>query len=130
MSFVDKLFRWKKKPFRTEAARVTKEPKVTKVDEPRGTGKYAHVLLRPHTSEKAVGLAALNQYVFEVNPAVKKQEVDAAIRDLYGVAPLSVNMVNMQGKAVRFGRATGATKGWKKAIITLPPGKTIDVYKK
>lgn len=134
MSFIDKLFRWKKKPFKPAQISASQKlqsgkEKMDKV-EARGTGKYAHVLVRPHTSEKAVALGALNQYVFEVATQATKHEVASAIRDLYGVTPAAVNLINVRGKQTRFGRTQGETKAWKKAIITLPEGKTIDVYKK
>lgn len=135
MAFLDKLFRWKKKPFSAkggsayggkEAAKVTEDRAVAE----RGTGQYAHVLVRPHTSEQAVALGALNQYVFEIAVGATKHEVASAIRDLYGVIPEAVNIMNVGGKQIRFGRTQGRTKGWRKAIVTLPEGKTIDVYKK
>lgn len=138
MSFLDKVFRWKKKPFgeggkpaQTSAPQKFQSGK-DKMDkaESHGTGKYAHVLLRPHTSEKAVSQGAQNQYVFEVAPQSSKDQVVSAIGDLYGIVPEQVNIVNMGGKQTRFGKTQGATKSWKKAIITLPSGKTIDVYKK
>ena len=135
MSFIDKLFRWKKKPFKSahpplrEGGDQSGKEKIDKI-ESHGTGKYAHVLLRPHTSEKAVSLGVLNQYVFEVAPQTTKQEITFAIFDLYGVTPEAVNLINISGKQIRFGRSQGKTKAWKKAIVTLPEGKTIDVYKK
>lgn len=132
MSFLDKVFRWKKKPFKSahpsKADQSGKEE--TERIESRGTGKYADVLLRPHISEKSSASAALNQYVFEVSLRTSKHEVAAAINDLYGILPEAVNIINMLGKRVRFGRTQGETKGWKKAIVTLPKGKSIDVYKK
>lgn len=134
MVFLDKLFRWKKKPFKPAQVSASQKlqsgkEKMDKV-EARGTGQYAHMLRRPHISEKVSGLGELNQYAFEVEPSSSKPEIARAIRDLYGLAPEQVNIVNMGGRQVRFGRTRGATKGWKKAIVTLPAGKSIDVYKK
>ena len=47
---------------------------------------------------------------------------------MYGITPVSVNIQNVRGKRVRFGRVRGKRKDWKKAIVTLPEGKTINVY--
>ena len=134
MTFLDKLFRFKRKPFgevkkkEEDIKLVGKEAKGE--PEAQGTGAYAHVLIRPHISEKSSNLGALNQYVFEVNPSATKLEVACAIKDLYGVRPSAVRTIQLSGKQLRFGKTAGATKAWKKAIVTLPAGKTIDVYKK
>lgn len=132
MAFLDKFFRWKKKPFREEAPKDSKEPKAAKdgAESAHGSGKYAHIIVRPHTSEKSAGGQELNQYVFEVVPFATKREIARAVNDIYGVSPDSVNVINMRGKYARFGRTSGTTRAWKKAIITLPEGRSIDVYKK
>lgn len=131
---MDKLFRWKKKPFKP--AQISAEQKLqsgkdkAERAEAHGSGKYAHIIVRPHTSEKSAGGQALNQYVFEVVPVATKREIARAVQDIYGVSPNSVHVINMRGKYARFGRTSGTTRAWKKAIITLPEGKSIDVYKK
>lgn len=138
MAFLDKLFKFKKKPFGgTKPAQVSvakksqlSKPKKEKEEEAHGSGKLAHVIIRPHISEKSSTLQVLNKYIFEVNPYTTKHEVKRAIKDLYGVLPTIVKMINIRGKQLRFGKTSGQTKRWKKAIVTLPAGKTIDVYKK
>ena len=86
------------------------------------------ILLRPVVTERTSGLGALNQYVFEVTPKANKITITAAVLARYGVKPVRVNVSNYPGKAVRYGRHLGRTKSWKKAIITLPEGKSINVY--
>lgn len=139
MAFLDKLFRWKKKPFgggeadtqgQSLRTRTVLEDKPKKVEEPRGSGRLAHVIVRPHISERSSVLQESNQYVFEVGPRVNKDEMRRAVEDLYGVQPTAVKIMNIRGKNLRFGRTPGQTKKWKKAIVTLPAGRTIDVYKK
>lgn len=134
MAFLDKLFRWKKKPFgpakTSDSQKLQSGKEKTDNVEQHGTGQFAHVLVRPHISEKSSGLQSANQYIFEVGLSASKGEVSRAIEDLFGVRPVAVNITRMSGKLVRFGRSGGRTKGWKKAIITLPEGKAIDVYKK
>ena len=140
MAFLDKVLKFKKKPFKADEkdekdekvkkAKKTEKAEVKKDEEPRGNGKYAHMIDRPHISEKSAGLEAFNQYVFDVDITVAKHDVACAIQNIYGVRPIAVRMIRVAGKKVRFGRTTGSTKAWKKAIVTLPAGKTIDVYKK
>lgn len=86
------------------------------------------VLLRPVVTEKSTRLGHDRQYVFEVHPQATKADVRQAIWHLYGVKPTSVNVLRQGGRSVRFGRTYGQTIDRKKALITLPTGKTIDVF--
>ena len=86
------------------------------------------VVVRPLVTEKAAHLASTGQYAFLVHPNANRVQVRAAVKAMYGITPDSVNIQVVRGKAVRFGRFSGARKTWKKAIVTLPKGKTIDVY--
>lgn len=139
MAFLDKVLRWNKKPFNTNDAEKTavapvkvakKEAEKNKgEEEAMGSGLFAHILLRPHISEKTAYLQESNQYVFEVDKRATKGDVAQAIKGLYGKEPIAVNIINMRGKNLRFGKTEGKTKNWKKAIITLAQGVTIDPYK-
>jgi len=73
-------------------------------------------------------LGALNKYVFAVAKNTNKIEVAKAIKEIYGIKPVGVNVIRMSGKKARYGRISGRRKDWKKAIITLPKGETIKVY--
>lgn len=86
------------------------------------------VLLAPLQSEKAARLGSKNQYVFSVAPAANKIEVKEAILRVYGIRPVAVNIIRLPRKTVRYGKNTGKEKLRVKAIITLPPGKTISIY--
>lgn len=83
--------------------------------------KVAHVLLQPRLSEKAVRLNAINKYVFKVKLSANKIEVRKAVEKFYGVKVLSVNIIKVEGKMRRYGRTTGRTNDYKKAIVTLRP---------
>ncbi|NTU98618.1 50S ribosomal protein L23 [Candidatus Falkowbacteria bacterium] len=83
---------------------------------------------KPLVTEKASVLNAMNQYVFAVAKDANKVEVAKAIEAIYGVKPIAVNMIRVSGKKVRHGRLQGKRKDWKKAVITLPAGKSIQVY--
>ncbi len=86
------------------------------------------VILRPMVTEKAAHLASTGQYVFSVHPDANRIQIRSAVGAMYGVLPVSVNIQVVRGKVVRFGRSNGKRKNWKKAIVTLPKGKTIDIY--
>ena len=86
------------------------------------------VLIRPLISEKASHQQVNNQYFFAVAIDANKIEVAKAVKDVYGVAPIKVNMIRNEGKVRRFGRVSGKRKDWKKAIVSLPKGKTISLY--
>ncbi len=86
------------------------------------------VIIKPLVTEKAAHLAHLGQYVFAVHHQTTRIQVRAAVKALYGVIPTKVNIVRARGKVVRFGRTFGRRSDWKKAVVTLPKGKTIDIY--
>ena len=85
------------------------------------------ILVRPLITEKVTDLAANRQYVFAVHPRVNKIEVKNEIKKIYNVEPVKVNMLNVTGKKVRFGRSFGKQKDWKKAIVMLKDGDKINV---
>ena len=99
----------------------------TKVSSRRHSQAY-RVLVKPIITEKGTGLASIAKYVFAVELSANKIEVAKAIEELYGVSPEKVNIIRMEGKTKVRGRVTGKRKDWKKAVITLPAGKTINVY--
>ncbi len=95
----------------------------------QSSGSAYKVLLHPLITEKISWQNALNQYTFVVDRRANKIEIKKAIRQLYGVTPLKVRIINVTGKLVPSGRGRYTRrKSWKKAIITLPAGKKIDVY--
>lgn len=86
------------------------------------------ILVRPLVSEKTAALASDGRYVFVVSPDASKIEVKKAVQEVYGIMPTEVNIINVRGKAVRFGHQFGKRKNWKKAMVTLPKGKTLPIY--
>ncbi|HRH33073.1 MAG TPA: 50S ribosomal protein L23, partial [bacterium] len=86
------------------------------------------VLVKPLISEKASHMQVLNQYFFAVALDANRIEVARAIKAVYGIAPIKVNIIRSEGKTRRFGRTTGRRKDWKKAMVVLPKGKTISLY--
>ena len=90
--------------------------------------KASMSLVVPRISEKAGKLNALNKYVFTVYGSSNKIEVRKAIEKQYGVKVADMNMITMAGKSRRYGRRTGITQAYKKAIVTLTKdSKKIDL---
>ena len=89
---------------------------------------YYDVLRRPHVTEKTANLQELrNAYAFEVARTANKAEVKKAVETLFSVKVEKVNIINHGGKVRRqFGRQ-GRTSPWKKAVVTLSAGQTIEV---
>jgi large subunit ribosomal protein L23 len=90
-------------------------------------GAY-RVLEKPLVTEKAANLGALGQYGFVVADGANKIEVRKAVEAVYGVSVQGVNIIRMQGKRVSRGRIRGQRKDWKKAIVTLKKGDSIQLY--
>lgn len=91
-------------------------------------GAYSSVLIQAHVTEKSTHGAAHSHYVFDVTPDANKTEVKKAVCAFTGITPVSVNIMRVKGKRVRFGKVRGVRKDTKKAIVTLPKGKTISLY--
>ncbi|MBI2473859.1 50S ribosomal protein L23 [Candidatus Uhrbacteria bacterium] len=92
------------------------------------SSSFVDVIIKPLLSEKAAVLASTNQYVFLVQKGSNRIQVSSAIKQTYGMKPVSVNILNVTGKKLRFGGRKGKRSDWKKAIVTLPAGQTINVY--
>mgnify|MGYP001564808918 FL=1 len=86
-------------------------------------------LIKLHTAEKALAAQKLNQYVFKVDSGANKIMVANEIKKTYKVKVLSVNIINIPRRSRRVGKTTGFKSGFKKAIITLAPGQTIEAIK-
>lgn len=90
--------------------------------------KATQTLIEPIVSEKSAQLSDRGVVAFKVNVDANKVEVRNAFRELYNVTPAKVNMMNVRGHAMRFGRLRGRTKDYKKALITLPKGTRVDIF--
>jgi large subunit ribosomal protein L23 len=88
------------------------------------TGRAYSILLSPLITEK---LTAEGKYGFKVDSGANKIEIARAIEKVYGVRPQSVNIVNMLGKKIGYGKVQGVKSDWKKAIVTLKKGDKIDI---
>lgn len=107
----------------TKSGRGVKARKVS----PEKLNQAARVLVRPMVTEKGTELNASGKYLFAVAMTANKIEVAKAVENLYGVKPVKVNIIKMEGKR-KGQKISGRRKDWKKAVVSLPKGKTIDVY--
>lgn len=87
-----------------------------------------NVIVRPLITEKATILAGDHKYAFEVDRRANKNQVRGAIETAFNVRVTKVNTLNVKGKSHRVGRRTTRGKDWKKAIVTLVPGDTIQIF--
>ncbi|HVO28450.1 MAG TPA: 50S ribosomal protein L23 [Candidatus Paceibacterota bacterium] len=86
------------------------------------------LIKKPWVTEKATGLATAGKYVFLVQNAATKPEIKKAIKAIYKVDAVAVNVVNRPPKRKRFGgRMKGAQEAYRKAIVTLKEGQKIDI---
>lgn len=86
-----------------------------------------NLIKKPWISEKASGLSRFNQYVFIVDKNANKVEIKRVIENIYKVNVVKVRMVRHKGKIKRLGRTTGRKSDYKKAVISLREGQTIDI---
>lgn len=88
------------------------------------------ILIQPLLTEKMTDLASSRQYAFKVAQESNKIEIARAIEKKFNVNVTSVRTLNVKGKVktqlTRRGRVEGRRSGWKKAIVTLKDGQTID----
>jgi large subunit ribosomal protein L23 len=87
------------------------------------------ILLRPIITEKATGLSErFNKVSFEVNADANKYHIRDAIVAAYGVTVLKIRTLTNPGKLKRRGTSVGKRPNWKKAIVTLKEGDSIDFF--
>jgi large subunit ribosomal protein L23 len=86
------------------------------------------VIVRPVVTEKSTNLHDRNQYVFVVATDANKIEIAQAIETLFNVKVKDVRTMQYRGKERRVGRHVGRRAAWKKAVVTLREGDTIEIF--
>jgi large subunit ribosomal protein L23 len=86
------------------------------------------IILAPVISEKSYGLIEEGTYTFLVRPEANKTEVKIAIEKIFGVRVLNVNTINRQGKRKRTRYGYGRRRDTKRALVTLQPGDSIEIF--
>ncbi|HBG02566.1 MAG TPA: 50S ribosomal protein L23 [Firmicutes bacterium] len=86
------------------------------------------IIKRPIVTEKSTDLMSENKYTFEVDLRATKMQVKDAVEAIFDVKVQRVNTSRVKGKLRRMGRHEGYTSEWKKAVVTLQPGHSIEVF--
>ena len=87
------------------------------------------VIKEPHIAEKANLLKETNnQIVLKVDPRANKIEIKKAAELLFKTKVIEVQTQNMKGKKRRVGRNIGKKPDWKKAVVKLVPGESIEFF--
>lgn len=86
------------------------------------------IIRRPVVTEKGTVLKEQNKYFFEVDRRANKVEIKQAVESLFNVKVAAIHTVSMRGKVKRLGRFAGRTSDWKKAIVTLREGHSIEFF--
>jgi large subunit ribosomal protein L23 len=86
------------------------------------------VLLAPVVSEKSYSLIADRKYSFRVHPEAHKTQIRQAVEELFHVKVERVNISHVQPKPKRRGTIRGTKPGWKKAIVQVREGDTIEIF--
>ncbi len=114
-----------KKETKTEEGKE-KETVVGKISS--GEGLAQRLLVKPHVSEKAARLADQGVYVFDVSLDAEKVAVRKAVEAMYKVKVEKVRMIRGIGKPIKRGRRMSSRKDWKKALVQVKKGQTLDLY--
>lgn len=78
-------------------------------------------------TERSSALMAENKYVFEVDPRADKPLIKRAVEEMFKVSVEEVRTMNVRGKIKTMGRFSGKRPDWKKAVVTLAEGNSIDL---
>jgi len=81
----------------------------------------------PWITDKSADASALGKYAFRVDPKATKPEIRKAIKEIYKVDVVAVNIINRPPKMKLFRGVAGARGAYKKAIVTLKEGQKIDL---
>ena len=96
------------------------------------TLEATQIILRPVISEKSMDQSTVNKYTFAVADEANKMQIKAAVEELFKVTVLDVNVLTMKRKEKsrnrRRGRQVGYTSPWKKAVVTIKAGDSIEFF--
>ena len=88
---------------------------------------YLDTIISPNVTEKSTSLSELNKIVFKVDQNANKKTIKKNIEKIFKVNVIKINTVNMKGKVKLVKNKKSFKPGYKKAIITLKKGQSIDL---
>lgn len=86
------------------------------------------VIIRPIITENSYDMMEDNVYTFEVAKDSNKVEIRQAVEALFNVHVTKVNTLNVKSKPKRIRQQPGRTRTWKKAMVTLAEGESIELF--
>jgi large subunit ribosomal protein L23 len=87
------------------------------------------IILKPLVTEKGSRLREIgNKYVFKVVSDANRIEIKRAVQEIFNVKVKDVRTIVVHGKVKRMGVFSGKRPDWKKAIVTLQEGQSIDLF--
>ena len=91
--------------------------------------KFHHLdtLVSPNITEKSTSLSEFNKVVFKVSKSASKKSIKKSIEKIFKVNVIKINTINLKGKNKIVRNRKSKTPGYKKAIITLKKGQSIDL---
>ncbi len=130
VAILDRFKRKRKALGRPEAAEEPKAagsaPAAAARDRPKGERRIVGVIVAPHLTEKSSAGNARGWYTFRVRDTADKILIRRAVEDRYGVTVERVRIVHQPAKKVRLGRITGEAPGFKKAMVKVRAGQSIE----
>ena len=88
----------------------------------------SQVIIRPVVSEKSYVLASADKYTFRVHPDAHKTQIRQAVEELFNVHVERVNVIQVRSKPKRRGMVRGRKPGWKKAVVQIRAGESIEIF--
>ena len=88
----------------------------------------SQIVLAPIVSEKSYSGTSVGKYTFRVHGDAHKTQVRQAVEQLFDVKVARVNIIKVQPKPKRRGLIRGTKQGWKKAVVQLKPGHSIEFF--
>ena len=117
----------KEKAEKAQSKEVIVAEKINKENATLSESSYNSAILRPRITEKSGDASQkLNAYTFEIKPSSSKNEVAKAVKELYKVTPLKINITNLPRKRILSRGKKGWSGGVKKAVVYLKEGDKIE----
>ena len=88
---------------------------------------YLDTIISPNVTEKATSLSEFNKIVFKVNKGASKKSIKKSIEKIFKVNVVKINTINLKGKSKMVRNKKSFVSGYKKAIVTLKKGQSIDL---
>ena len=88
---------------------------------------YLDTIISPNITEKSTALSEFNKVVFEVSRGANKSSIKKSIEKIFKVKVIKINTVNLKGKVKLVRNKKAFKSGYKKAIVTLKKGQSIDL---